>query len=80
MFPLARRALGLSARGIQHTVTRQAHRKLEPDFHEKYGNLILLSGVTFGIGMWTYVSIWQTSQQPGSSRNASLHSAAGFVC
>ncbi|KAG8144316.1 hypothetical protein E2320_012845 [Naja naja] len=40
-----------------HTVTRQAHRKLEPDFHDKYGNLILLSGVAFGIGTWAYACL-----------------------
>uniref|UniRef100_A0A8C6YFL1 Cytochrome c oxidase subunit 7B, mitochondrial n=1 Tax=Naja naja TaxID=35670 RepID=A0A8C6YFL1_NAJNA len=45
------------SRGIQHTVTRQAHRKLEPDFHDKYGNLILLSGVAFGIGTWAYACL-----------------------
>ncbi|ETE60660.1 Cytochrome c oxidase subunit 7B, mitochondrial, partial [Ophiophagus hannah] len=48
------------ARGIQHTVTRQAHRKLEPDFHDKYGNLILLSGVAFGIGTWAYK--WKSAE------------------
>ncbi|XP_039203959.1 cytochrome c oxidase subunit 7B, mitochondrial [Crotalus tigris] len=57
MFPLARRALGLSARGIQHTVRRQAHRKLEPDFHDKYGNLVLISGVAFAVGTWAYACI-----------------------
>lgn len=60
-FPL--RQLCIPARGIQHTVRRQAHRRLEPDFHDKYGNLILISGAAFAIGTWAYVSIWQTSGQ-----------------
>ncbi|XP_044293841.1 cytochrome c oxidase subunit 7B, mitochondrial [Varanus komodoensis] len=56
MFPLARRALGLAARSIQHTVKRQAGHKHEPDFHDKYGNMILLSGATFCVAVWTYVA------------------------
>ncbi|XP_062997722.1 cytochrome c oxidase subunit 7B, mitochondrial [Elgaria multicarinata webbii] len=55
MFPLARRALGLAARGIQHTVKRQAGHKHGPDFHDKYGNIILLGGVVFCTTIWSYV-------------------------
>ncbi|XP_068105750.1 cytochrome c oxidase subunit 7B, mitochondrial [Hyperolius riggenbachi] len=55
MLPLVRSALSLSGRGLQRTITRQAHRKAEPDFHDKYGNLILLSGVVFCTGIWSYV-------------------------
>ncbi|NXX94709.1 COX7B oxidase, partial [Centropus bengalensis] len=43
------------ARGIQRTTIRQAHRKREPDFHDKYGNLVLLGGAAvFGV-VWAYV-------------------------
>ncbi|XP_053329417.1 cytochrome c oxidase subunit 7B, mitochondrial [Spea bombifrons] len=55
MFPLARSVLSATARGVQRTVSRQAHHKSGPDFHDKYGNIILLSGATFCVSIWTYV-------------------------
>lgn len=44
------------ARGIQHTAVRQAHRKYEPNFHDKYGNLVLLGGAAVFTAIWGYVS------------------------
>ncbi|NXQ98256.1 COX7B oxidase, partial [Sagittarius serpentarius] len=55
MFPVARAALNLTARGIQRTAVRQAHRKHEPDFHDKYGNLVLLGGAAVFTAVWGYV-------------------------
>ncbi|XP_063793241.1 cytochrome c oxidase subunit 7B, mitochondrial [Pseudophryne corroboree] len=55
MFPLARSAFSVAARGIQRTVSRQAHHKAGPDFHDKYGNIILLSGTVFCVSIWSYV-------------------------
>ncbi|NWU92424.1 COX7B oxidase, partial [Upupa epops] len=43
------------ARSIQRTAVRQAHRKHEPDFHDKYGNLVLLGGAGFFTAVWTYI-------------------------
>ncbi|NXX80783.1 COX7B oxidase, partial [Urocolius indicus] len=43
------------ARGIQHTAVRQAHRKYEPNFHDKYGNLVLLGGAAAFSVVWAYV-------------------------
>ncbi|NXW30240.1 COX7B oxidase, partial [Phaetusa simplex] len=40
------------ARGIRHTAVRQAHRKHEPDFHDKYGNLVLLGGAAAFVTVW----------------------------
>ncbi|NXP56497.1 COX7B oxidase, partial [Heliornis fulica] len=55
MFPVARTALSLAARGVRHTSIRQAHRKYEPDFHDKYGNLVLLGGAVAFSAVWGYV-------------------------
>ncbi|XP_004629576.1 cytochrome c oxidase subunit 7B, mitochondrial [Octodon degus] len=57
MFPLAKNALGrFPVRSIQQMVTRQSHQKRTPDFHDKYGNAILVGGVTFCIAAWTYTA------------------------
>ncbi|KAM8952603.1 cytochrome c oxidase subunit 7B, mitochondrial [Pelodytes ibericus] len=55
MFPLARSALSLTARGLQRTVSRQTHHKSGPNFHDKYGNAILISGAVFAVSIWSYV-------------------------
>ncbi|KFP70830.1 PREDICTED: cytochrome c oxidase subunit 7B, mitochondrial-like [Acanthisitta chloris] len=55
MFPVARAALNLAARGVQHTAVRQAHRKREPDFHDKYGTMVLLGGAAVFASVWGYV-------------------------
>ncbi|KAJ6663180.1 hypothetical protein lerEdw1_010316 [Lerista edwardsae] len=56
LFPLSRSALGLTVRGIQRTVARQAHHEHGPDFHEKYGNMVLLGGAVFCVSVWTFVA------------------------
>ncbi|KFO83180.1 hypothetical protein N320_10022 [Buceros rhinoceros silvestris] len=55
MFPVARAALSLTARSVQRAAVRQAHRKHEPDFHDKYGNLVLLGGAAVFTSVWAYV-------------------------
>ncbi|NWR97840.1 cytochrome c oxidase subunit 7B, mitochondrial [Motacilla alba alba] len=55
MFPVARAAQSLVARGIQQTAVRQAHRKHEPTFHDKYGTMVLLGGATMFTAVWGYV-------------------------
>ncbi|NWT27684.1 COX7B oxidase, partial [Cardinalis cardinalis] len=55
MFPLARAAQSLVARGIQHTAVRGAHRKHEPTFHDKYGTVVLLAGASMFTAVWGYV-------------------------
>uniref|UniRef100_A0A8C8RE48 Cytochrome c oxidase subunit 7B, mitochondrial n=1 Tax=Pelusios castaneus TaxID=367368 RepID=A0A8C8RE48_9SAUR len=55
LFPLAQSALRLSARSIQRIAARQSHYKYEPDFHDKYGNLVLAGGSLFCVGVWAYV-------------------------
>ncbi|XP_064015452.1 cytochrome c oxidase subunit 7B, mitochondrial [Pogoniulus pusillus] len=54
MFPVARAALNLAARSVRHSAVRQAHRKHEPDFHDKYGNLVLLGGAAVFTVVWGY--------------------------
>uniref|UniRef100_A0A8B9EGP4 Cytochrome c oxidase subunit 7B, mitochondrial n=1 Tax=Anser cygnoides TaxID=8845 RepID=A0A8B9EGP4_ANSCY len=34
---------------------RQAHHKHEPNFHDKYGNLVLLGGAAVFATVWGYV-------------------------
>ncbi|KAM8800063.1 cytochrome c oxidase subunit 7B, mitochondrial [Eudromia elegans] len=55
MVPVARAALRLAARGVQHTAVRQAHRKYEPNFHDKYGNMVLIGGAVVFTTVWAYV-------------------------
>ncbi|XP_029463505.1 cytochrome c oxidase subunit 7B, mitochondrial [Rhinatrema bivittatum] len=55
MFPLAKSALTVTARGIQRIASRQCHHKNGPDFHDKYGNVILVSGALFCVSIWSYV-------------------------
>ncbi|PKK20247.1 cytochrome c oxidase subunit 7B, mitochondrial [Columba livia] len=55
MFPVARAALSLTARGVQRPAVRQAHRKHEPNFHDQYGNLVLLGGAAVFAAVWGYV-------------------------
>ncbi|NXH37955.1 COX7B oxidase, partial [Dicaeum eximium] len=43
------------ARGIQRTAVRQAHRKHEPTFHDKYGTTVLLAGAAMCSAVWGYV-------------------------
>ncbi|NWX25177.1 COX7B oxidase, partial [Notiomystis cincta] len=43
------------ARGIQHTAVRQAHGKHEPNFHDKYGIMVLLGGAAMFSAVWGYV-------------------------
>ncbi|XP_052054749.1 cytochrome c oxidase subunit 7B2, mitochondrial [Apodemus sylvaticus] len=48
MFPLARYALNyLKTPSILKVVGRQNHSKSPPDFHDKFGNMMLISGTTF---------------------------------
>ncbi|XP_003208468.1 cytochrome c oxidase subunit 7B, mitochondrial [Meleagris gallopavo] len=56
MFRVARTALNLTARSVQHTAVRQTHhRKHELNFHDKYGNLVLIGGAAFFATVWGYV-------------------------
>ncbi|XP_025227056.1 cytochrome c oxidase subunit 7B, mitochondrial-like [Theropithecus gelada] len=55
MFPLVKNALTAGhIQSIQQTMARQSHQKHKPDFHNKYGNIVLASGATFCIAVWTY--------------------------
>ncbi|XP_066088726.1 cytochrome c oxidase subunit 7B2, mitochondrial [Saccopteryx bilineata] len=57
MFPLARIILrSLKIRSIQQVRARQSHRKHSPDFHDKYGNALLVSGTTFCIVAWIFTT------------------------
>uniref|UniRef100_A0A8C2LWP2 Cytochrome c oxidase subunit 7B, mitochondrial n=2 Tax=Cricetulus griseus TaxID=10029 RepID=A0A8C2LWP2_CRIGR len=47
MFPLARYALNhLKIKSIRQVVARQSHTK-PSDFHDKYGNIVLIGGCSF---------------------------------
>ncbi|XP_041053883.1 cytochrome c oxidase subunit 7B, mitochondrial-like [Carcharodon carcharias] len=56
MVPLAKSLLSLSGRSIRQIVTRQAHHKTGPDFHDKNGNAVLVGGLTFCVAVWGYVA------------------------
>ncbi|XP_039342895.1 cytochrome c oxidase subunit 7B, mitochondrial isoform X1 [Mauremys reevesii] len=44
------------SRGTQWIAARQSHHKHAPDFHDKYGNIILLGGALFCVSIWGYVA------------------------
>ncbi|XP_012370277.1 cytochrome c oxidase subunit 7B, mitochondrial-like [Octodon degus] len=46
----------VEVQSIQQMVARQSHQKRTPDFHDKYGNAILVGGATFCIAAWTYTA------------------------
>uniref|UniRef100_A0A8D0H204 Cytochrome c oxidase subunit 7B, mitochondrial n=1 Tax=Sphenodon punctatus TaxID=8508 RepID=A0A8D0H204_SPHPU len=54
MFPLVRRALGLTARGMQRIAVRGAHCKYKPDFHDK--SCFLWWNSIFCVVIWAYVA------------------------
>ncbi|XP_008063204.1 cytochrome c oxidase subunit 7B2, mitochondrial [Carlito syrichta] len=57
MFPLARNALrGLKIHSIQQRMARQRYIKCSQDFHDKYGNAVLASGVTFCVVAWVFTT------------------------
>ncbi|XP_003933702.1 cytochrome c oxidase subunit 7B2, mitochondrial [Saimiri boliviensis] len=57
MFPLARNALSsLRIRSIQQSMARKSHVKHSPDFHDKYGNVLLVSGTTFCVAAWVFTT------------------------
>ncbi|KAM9666488.1 cytochrome c oxidase subunit 7B2, mitochondrial-like [Trichechus inunguis] len=56
MFLLARNALlSLNVHSIQQMIATQSHQKHSLDFHDKYGNAILASRVTFCFVAWVFV-------------------------
>ncbi|XP_075399701.1 cytochrome c oxidase subunit 7B2, mitochondrial [Tenrec ecaudatus] len=56
MFSLSTNVLrGLKIRRIQQITARQRHWKHSPDFHDKYGNSILVSGAAFCFVSWVFV-------------------------
>ncbi|XP_012864369.1 PREDICTED: cytochrome c oxidase subunit 7B2, mitochondrial [Dipodomys ordii] len=53
MFRLGRSTLSnLNIRSIQEMMARSSHLKHSPDFHDKYGNAVLASGISFCIVSW----------------------------
>ncbi|MBN3303403.1 cytochrome c oxidase subunit 7B, mitochondrial [Amia ocellicauda] len=56
MFRFAKTALNLSARGVRQAAVRQTHHKAGPDFHDKYGNILMVSGMLFCGAVWSFVA------------------------
>ncbi|XP_054438234.1 cytochrome c oxidase subunit 7B2, mitochondrial [Pteronotus mesoamericanus] len=57
MLPLARNLLrSLQIQNIQQIRARQSHQNHSPDFHDKYGNTILASGITFCALAWIFTT------------------------
>uniref|UniRef100_A0A8C3NZH3 Cytochrome c oxidase subunit 7B, mitochondrial n=1 Tax=Cyanoderma ruficeps TaxID=181631 RepID=A0A8C3NZH3_9PASS len=76
MFPVARAAQSLVARSIRHTAVRQAHRKHEPNFHDKYGTTVLLGGAAMFSAVWAYVSCFcHRSLVTAAANSKSVNSA-----
>uniref|UniRef100_A0A4X1ULK1 Cytochrome c oxidase subunit 7B2 n=3 Tax=Sus scrofa TaxID=9823 RepID=A0A4X1ULK1_PIG len=57
MFPLVRNVLSsIRIRSIQQIRTRQNHSKYSPDFHDKYGNILLAGGTAFCLVAWVLIA------------------------
>ncbi|XP_029802182.1 cytochrome c oxidase subunit 7B2, mitochondrial [Suricata suricatta] len=57
MFPLTRNALRtFKIRSIQQIRLRQSHEKHSPDFHDKYGHVVLASGIAFCVVAWVFTA------------------------
>ncbi|XP_038313243.1 cytochrome c oxidase subunit 7B, mitochondrial-like [Canis lupus familiaris] len=56
MFPMARKAQNLPEFKAFHKQWQGSHQKWAPDFHDKYGNVVLASGATFSIAVWAYTA------------------------
>ncbi|XP_015105211.1 cytochrome c oxidase subunit 7B2, mitochondrial isoform X2 [Vicugna pacos] len=57
MFPLIRNALSsLKIQSIRQIRARQSHSKQSPDFHDKYGNILLAGGATFCLVAWVFTT------------------------
>ncbi|KAM4811153.1 cytochrome c oxidase subunit 7B2, mitochondrial [Urocitellus parryii] len=57
MFSLARYAFSsLKIWRIQQIMARQSHIKQSPNFHDKYGNIVLASGTTFCVVAWVFLT------------------------
>ncbi|XP_059947255.1 cytochrome c oxidase subunit 7B2, mitochondrial [Mesoplodon densirostris] len=57
MFPLVRNALSsLRIRSIQQIRARQSPSKHSPDFHDKYGDILLAGGTTFCVVVWVFTA------------------------
>ncbi|XP_041069757.1 acyl-CoA:lysophosphatidylglycerol acyltransferase 1 isoform X2 [Carcharodon carcharias] len=54
--PLTKSLHSLAGRSIHQVEIRQAHQKTGPDFHDKYGNAILVGGLAFCVADWSYVA------------------------
>ncbi|KAG7484720.1 hypothetical protein MATL_G00053000 [Megalops atlanticus] len=55
MFRFAKSAVNITAQGARQVAVRHGHQSAAPDFHSKYGNLVLLSGAGFCVSVWAYV-------------------------
>ncbi|XP_078521657.1 cytochrome c oxidase subunit 7B, mitochondrial-like [Lissotriton helveticus] len=49
------------ARGIPRIAARPSHHKAGPDFHDKYGNAVLVSGLVFCVLMECDGITWNVS-------------------
>ncbi|KAJ8348449.1 hypothetical protein SKAU_G00270380 [Synaphobranchus kaupii] len=55
MFRFTKTALNIAAQGARRVAVRHVSQNAAPDFHAKYGNMLLVSGVAFCVGVWTFV-------------------------
>ncbi|KAJ8266906.1 hypothetical protein GJAV_G00136010 [Gymnothorax javanicus] len=55
MYRLSKAALNIAGQGARRVVVRHSSHNAAPDFHQKYGNMLLVSGAAFCFGVWAYV-------------------------
>ncbi|KAG9351957.1 hypothetical protein JZ751_023208 [Albula glossodonta] len=58
MFRFAKAAVNITAQGARQVVVRHGSHSAAPNFHEKYGNLLMVSGAGFCVAVWAYVRLF----------------------
>ncbi|XP_029985931.1 cytochrome c oxidase subunit 7B, mitochondrial [Sphaeramia orbicularis] len=65
MFRFAKNAVNLTGQAVRQ-VRQVRHGSSAPDFHDKYGNGLMVGGAVFCVAVWTFVVTqtgitWNTS-------------------
>ncbi|KAG5843236.1 cytochrome c oxidase subunit 7B, mitochondrial [Anguilla anguilla] len=55
MFRFTKAALNIAAQGARRVTVRHGSQNAAPNFHEKYGNILMVAGAGFCVAVWSYV-------------------------
>ncbi|XP_030649069.1 cytochrome c oxidase subunit 7B, mitochondrial [Chanos chanos] len=55
MYRFAKAALNLTGQGARQVAVRHGSSDISPDFHAKYGTMLMVAGGAFCAAVWGYV-------------------------